>query len=316
LGASPGMQQAFATIRKVATTDAPVLILGESGTGKEKAALAIHRQSTRKDGPFVPINCSAIPETLLESELFGHEKGAFTGAHAQRRGRIESAIGGTLFLDEIGELPLAIQVKLLRYLQEHTVERVGGRVPIDVDARVIAATHTDLQRAIGENKFREDLFYRLAVVVLRLPPLRERPGDLPMMARAFLRRFAAEFRSESAAFTPQALTAIQGHPWPGNVRELENRIKRAVIMAEGSRVTPEDLELGQAPAVLSTPARTLQQAREAAEREVIGNALRRHGGKITAVAAELDISRPTLYELIEKLAIQRPERAGKEGVAG
>ena len=310
LGASPSMQQLFTTVRKVAATDAPVLILGESGTGKEKAALAIHRRSQRKDGPFVPINCSAIPETLLESELFGHEKGAFTGAHTQRKGRIESAIGGTLFLDEIGELPLAIQVKLLRYLQEHRIERVGGRVPIEVDARVIAATNTDLQRAIRESKFREDLFYRLAVVVLHLPPLRDRGGDLLLMGRVFLNKFAVEFGRDSAGFSPQALAAMQGHSWPGNVRELENRIKRAVIMADGPRVTPEDLELthGFAPA---HAARTLQQARETAEREVIQEALRRHGGKMTAVATELDISRPTLYELIEKLAIERPDRNGK-----
>ncbi len=312
LGASPGMQDAFAKIRKVATTDAPVLILGESGTGKEMAALAIHRQSSRREGPFIPINCSAIPETLLESELFGHEKGSFTGAHAQRKGRIESAIGGTLFLDEIGELPPAIQVKLLRYLQEQTIERVGGRVAIHVDARVIAATNVDLQRAIGDNRFREDLFYRIAVVVLRLPPLRNRPGDLPMIAKAFLHRFAAEYRRGSAAFTPQALAAIQSHAWPGNVRELENRVKRAVIMAEGSRVKPEDLELGNSAAGLPKLTRTLQQAREAAEREVIEAAMQRHNGKITAVAAELDISRPTLYELIEKLGIRRPERTSKE----
>jgi len=224
-------------------------------------------------------------------------------------------VGGTLFLDEIGELPPSIQVKLLRYLQEHEIERVGGRMPIDVDARVIAATNVELQRAIRENKFREDLYYRLAVVVLRLPPLRDRPGDLPLMARAFLHRFAAEFRREAVAFTPQALAAIQNHTWPGNVRELENRIKRAVIMAEGPRMTPEDLELGPDPPGPARVVRTLQKAREAAEREVIEDALRRHGGKITAVAAELEISRPTLYELIEKLAIQRPDRLGRESTA-
>ncbi len=310
LGNSPGMLQVFTTIRKVAANDAPVLILGDSGTGKELAALAIHRRSLRKDGPFVPINCSAIPETLLESELFGHEKGSFTGANAQRKGRIESAIGGTLFLDEVGDLPLSIQVKLLRFLQDHTIERVGGRVQIEVDARVIAATNTDLTKAIREARFREDLFYRLAVIVIRIPPLLERAGDIPLLARAFLHRFAKEIGREHIDFSPQALAAIQGHSWPGNVRELENRVKRAVIMADGARILPEDLELG---AATSAPhaVRTLQQAREAAEREVLQAALERHGGKISPAAIELDISRPTFYELMEKLNIQRPPRESK-----
>ena len=310
LGNSPGMQTVFTTIKKVANTEAPVLILGESGTGKERAALAIHRRSARKEGPFVPINCSAIPETLLESELFGHEKGAFTGAHAQRKGRIESAVGGTLFLDEIGDLPLAIQVKLLRFLQERTLERVGGRLPIPVDVRVVAATNNDLQRAIADSRFREDLFYRLAVVVLRLPPLRERAGDLALLARVFLRRFAGEFNQDRTDFTAAAVAAMQAHSWPGNVRELENRIKRAVIMAEGSRITPADLEL-QAPTLAQRAVCTLQQAREAAEREVILAALDRHAGKISPAAVELEISRPTLYELLEKLGIPRPSRESK-----
>ncbi|MCP5523813.1 MAG: PEP-CTERM-box response regulator transcription factor [Verrucomicrobiales bacterium] len=305
LGTSPNMQQVFSTIRKVATTDASVLILGESGTGKERAAMAIHRHSARKDGPFVAINCSAIPETLLESELFGHEKGSFTGAHAQRKGRIESAIGGTLFLDEIGDLPLAIQVKLLRFLQEHTIERVGGRSPIQVDARVIAATNMDLEQAIGEGRFREDLFYRLAVVVLRLPPLRERPADLLLLARVFLTRFAAEFGRKPPPLDSQATAALQNHSWPGNIRELENRIKRAVIMADGPRIAPADLELDGATAPADA-VQTLQHVREEAERSLIESSLRRHAGKMTAVAAELDISRPTLYELIAKLGVERP----------
>lgn len=309
LGTSTGMQQVFSTIRKVAASDAPVLILGESGTGKERTAMAVHRRSSRRDGPFVAINCSAIPETLLESELFGHEKGAFTGAHVQRKGRIETAAGGTLFLDEIGELPPAIQVKLLRFLQEKTIERVGGRVTIEVDARVVAATNVDLKQAIQQGKFREDLFYRLAVVVVRIPPLREREGDVLLMAKSFLRRSTGD-KAKIPHFTPQALDAIQKAQWPGNVRELENRIKRAVIMAEGSRITPQDLELDSADAKSGNQRapQTLREAREAAERELIEATLQRHNGKITPTALELQISRPTLYELMDRLGIVRPER--------
>ncbi|MEO7677779.1 MAG: PEP-CTERM-box response regulator transcription factor, partial [Verrucomicrobiota bacterium] len=237
LGTSPQMQAVFNSIRKVATTDAPVLVLGESGTGKEMVSLAIHRRSARKDGPFVAINCSAIPETLLESELFGHEKGSFTGAHAQRKGRIESAEGGTLFLDEIGELPAPIQVKLLRFLQEQTIERVGGRQEIQVNTRVIAATHVDLKRAIADGRFREDLFYRLAVVVITLPPLRNRENDIPLIAQELLRRCALEIGKGSVSFDQDAIKAINRYTWPGNVRELENRVKRAVIMADKKRIT-------------------------------------------------------------------------------
>ena len=308
LGTSPQMQDVFSAIRKVATTDAPVLILGESGTGKERASLAIHQRSARKDGPFVAINCSAIPETLLESELFGHERGSFTGAHAQRKGRIESAGGGTLFLDEIGEIAPSLQVKLLRYLQEQTIERVGGRQPISVDARVVAATNSDLNKLLGDGRFREDLYYRLAVVVITLPPLRHREGDIQLLAQEFLRRYAAENKREGLALDPGAVSALLSHPWPGNVRELENRVKRAVIMAEGKRLTARDLELaGPVPASYAT---SLKEAREAAEREMITRALRRFSGKIAPAAAELGISRPTLYELMEKLGIQKSERAG------
>jgi two-component system NtrC family response regulator len=307
LGTSSPMQTVFNSIRKVATTDAPVLILGESGTGKEMAALAIHRRSPRKDGPFVAINCSAIPETLLESELFGHEKGSFTGAHVQRKGRIESASGGTLFLDEIGEIPLPLQVKLLRFLQEQRIERVGGRQEINVDTRVIAATNADLKKGMIEGRFREDLFYRLAVVVINLPPLREREGDVLFLAHEFLRRNAAETRRDGLVFDPEAIKALTRHSWPGNVRELENRVKRAVIMAESRRLKPPDLELtGQ----VSMPAgTTLKEAREAVERDLINQALRNHSGKIAPAAAELGVSRPTLYELIEKLGIQKPGTA-------
>ena len=303
LGVSPRMRAVFDSIRKVATTDAPVLILGESGTGKEMAAQAIHRKSSRKDGQFVAINCSAIPETLLESELFGHEKGAFTGAHAQRKGRIETAHGGTLFLDEIGEIPLPIQVKLLRFLQEKRIERVGGRQEIQIDTRVIAATNADLAKNMSAGTFREDLFYRLAVVKLVLPPLRDREADVCLLAQAFLHRFAASINKSGLAFNHDALGAIKRHSWPGNVRELENRVKRAAIMAERKRLTPGDLELEEPSA--ASQATTLKEAREALEREVIQRALRKHAGKITPAAAELGISRPTLYELMDKLGIAR-----------
>jgi two-component system NtrC family response regulator len=301
VGTSPQMQQVFSMIRKVAGSDLPVLILGESGTGKEMAALAIHARSQRKEGPFVAINCSAIPETLLESELFGHEKGSFTGAHAQRKGRIESAMHGTLFLDEIGEIPLQLQVKLLRFLQEQRIERVGGRQEVQVDTRVIAATNVDLKKAIADGRFREDLFYRLAVLVLNLPPLRERAGDIRLLAQEFLRRNAHASGKDGLAFSREAVKALYAHSWPGNVRELENRVKRAVIMAEGKRLRAEDLELesfSSSPTNLS-----LREARESAERDVIQKALRKHSGKIAPAAAELGIGRPTLYELMEKLSL-------------
>jgi two-component system NtrC family response regulator len=267
------------------------------------AALAIHRRSPRKNGPFVAINCSAIPETLLESELFGHEKGAFTGAHVQRPGRIETAANGTLFLDEIGELPALLQVKLLRFLQEQIVERVGGRTKLHIDARIIAATNSDLDKGIKEGRFREDLYYRLAVIVIKLPALRERAGDIPLLAKALLHKFVAQNTKEPREFSPQALRALVQHSWPGNVRELENRVKRAVIMAGSRQIMPADLEL--AGGTETMPGRSLKDAREAAEREVITQALLRHGGKISPAAAELGISRPTLYELMEKLGISR-----------
>lgn len=306
LGTNASMQSVFASIRKVATTEAPVLILGESGTGKEMAARAIHERSTRKAGPFIAINCSAIPETLIESELFGHEKGTFTGAHAQRKGRIESAEGGTLFLDEIGEVPLPIQVKLLRFLQEQVIERVGGRQEIPVDTRVIAATNADLKKSMSAGTFREDLFYRLAVVQVTLPPLRARGEDTLLLAQFFLQQFSAQNSKTGLTFSPDAQRALAQHPWPGNVRELQNRVRRAVIMSGGKRLSSQDLELGQDGVAL--PGCTLKEARETLEREMLQNALRRHAGKITAAAAELGISRPTLYELMDKLGIQREEK--------
>jgi two-component system NtrC family response regulator len=303
LGASPQVQAVFAFIRKVAATNAPVLLLGESGTGKEMAALAIHRRSLRKSGPFHAINCNAIPENLLESELFGHEKGAFTGAHLQRKGLIESAAAGTLFLDEIGELPLSIQVKLLRFLQEQTFQRVGGRQDIHMDTRVIAATNTDLKRAITQGKFREDLYFRLAVVVISLPPLRERGEDVSVLAKQFLNRFALTNGKTNLNFTPETIRAMQRHLWPGNVRELQNRVQRAVIMADGKRITRADMELTDTGDRASIA--TLKEARENLERDMVQQALKRHSGRITSAAVELGISRPTLYELMEKLGIAK-----------
>jgi two-component system NtrC family response regulator len=303
LGTGAKMQVVFDSIRKVATTDAPVLILGESGTGKEMTARAIHQRSNRKGGPFVAINCSAIPESLIESELFGHEKGSFTGAHAQRKGRIEHSSGGTLFLDEIGEVPLPIQVKLLRFLQEQVIERVGGRQEIPVDTRVIAATNADLKKGMLGGTFREDLFYRLAVVQIMLPALRDRDDDTMLLAQSFLQRFASENNKSGLSFAPDAMRAIRQHAWPGNVRELQNRVKRAVIMSEGKRLTAADLELEAVGA--AGQGTTLKEAREKLESEMIRSVLRKHAGKITSAAVELGISRPTLYELMDKLGIEK-----------
>jgi two-component system NtrC family response regulator len=305
LGASPQMQAIFAFVRKVATTSAPVLILGENGTGKEMVARALHRRSQQRGGPFVPINCNAIPENLLESELFGHEKGSFTGAHALRKGLVETAAGGTIFLDEIGELPASLQVKLLRYLQEKTFQRVGGRQEIQSDARVIAATNINLHEAVESGKFREDLYFRLAVLIVTLPALRARGGDVGLVAREFLRRYGIQHGKRGLTFAPDAVRALSLHAWPGNIRELQNRIQRAAIMAEGKHVTASDLELTDA--VGSQRPQTLKEAREKVEKELVEGALRRHGGKITPAALELGISRPTFYELMEKLGIAKAE---------
>jgi two-component system NtrC family response regulator len=301
IGNSPQMQSVFATIEKVSKTDASVLIVGESGTGKELVARAIHRRSARTKGPFVAINCGAIPETLLESELFGHEKGAFTGAHMQRQGRVEMAQGGTLFLDEIAELSGSLQVKLLRFLQERQLERIGGRSLIHVDVRVLAATNLDLTKAMAAGQFREDLYYRLGVVVISLPPLRNRTGDIQLLAETFLQR-QKDLQKGSLLFTPASIRALESHPWPGNVRELENRIQRAAIMAEKGKITPQDLALSPSSTHAS---QSLVTAREAVERRMVEAALTRHKGNLTRAAAELEISRPSLYELINKLGIVR-----------
>ena len=301
IGESPEMQAVFGAIEKVSKSDASVLIVGESGTGKELVSRAIHRRSGRVSRPFVAINCGAIPETLLESELFGHEKGAFTGAHVQRHGRLEMAHSGTLFLDEIGELSGALQVKLLRFLQEHEIERVGGRTKIRVDARIIAATNTDLIRAMAKGGFREDLYYRLAVVVVSIPPLRQRRGDVQLLANTFLQREVVS-QGKRLIFTPKAIKAMETHGWPGNVRELENRVQRAAIMAENGRITPKDLGISQ---YSEFEGQGLSKAREAVERQMIEAALARNKGNLTRAAAELEISRPSLYELIDKLGIPR-----------
>lgn len=304
IGTSERIRRIFTTIRKVATTDVPVLIIGESGTGKELTAKAIHERSARKEGPFVTINCGAIPETLLESELFGHEKGAFTGAVQQKKGKLEYAQGGTLFLDEVGELPLSLQVKLLRFLQDQTLERVGGRQKIHVDARIIAATNIDLTEAISHGKFREDLYYRLGVVTLDVPPLRERGEDVLLIALVFLKRASEHMRKRILGLTKEAIRAIQEYAWPGNVRELSNKIRRAVVMAEGPYIVPEDLDLpfpegDQTPAPLS-----LKLARERVEMDLIAQALTLHSGNLRRVADELGISRPTLYLLLRKYGIR------------
>lgn len=300
---APEMIKVARTIERVARTSVSVMLLGASGTGKELLARGLHDASDRADGPFIAINCAAIPENLLESELFGHEKGAFTGAVKTTEGKIESANGGTLFLDEVGDIPLPLQVKLLRFLQERTIERIGGRRAIPVNTRIVCATHQDLEKMIGENTFREDLFYRLAEIVIRIPGLAERHGDPVLLAKALLKRFAAEMNPAVTGFAPDALAAIDGHEWPGNVRELENRVKRAVIMADSKLVSAEDLDFtsqeDEDPEVLN-----LKAAREAADRRVIRHALARSEGNISNSAKLLGISRPTLYDLLKQYDLQ------------
>ncbi len=295
-------------VERLAPANVTVLLLGESGTGKEALASALHEFGSRAKKPFVAINCGAIPEALLESELFGHERGAFTGAVGRVIGKIESAQHGTLFLDEIGDLPLSLQVKLLRFLQEQVIERVGGRTPIPVDVRVVSATNLGLDRLVAEGRFRTDLFYRLNPVTIRIPPLRDRPGDPLLLARMFLSRFNQEFGRSLRDFSPAARGAIEAYAWPGNVRELENRMKRAVLMAEGKLIEPADLELDDAEA---EPTLDLRTIRLRAEREAVTRALARTGGKLTAAARLLGISRPTLYDLLETHGF--PSRATPDG---
>ena len=302
--ADPEMLKVCAMIEKVAPANVSVMLLGESGTGKELLARALHELGPRSGKTFAAINCAAIPENLIESELFGHEKGAFTGAHKQVKGKIEIADGGTLFLDEVGDLPLALQVKLLRFLQERVIERVGGRQPISVDVRVVCATHQDLDQLIAQDLFREDLYYRLCELVIRIPPLRDREGDAVLLAHTFMGAFNAELGRSVKGFRSDALAALAEHNWPGNVRELENRMKRAVIMAESTRISAADLDLDAGAdddRVLS-----LKEAREAAERREIPRALSQSDGNVSKAAKLLGVSRPTLYDLMRHHGIKMP----------
>jgi len=301
--AAPEMIKVARTIERVANTNVSVMLLGASGTGKELLARGLHDASDRADGAFVAINCAAIPENLLESELFGHEKGAFTGAVKTTEGKIEMAAGGTLFLDEVGDIPLPLQVKLLRFLQERVIERIGSRKSIAVDTRIVCATHQDLEAMIADGRFREDLFYRLAEIVVRIPSLAERAGDPALLAKAFLARFAKEMNPAVKGFAPDALAAIDSWTWPGNVRELENRVKRAVIMTESKLVGAADLDLA-APDSSGAQVLNLKSARETSDRQVIRHALARSEGNISSTAKLLGISRPTLYDLLKQYDMQ------------
>lgn len=302
--AAPEMAKVARTIERVANTAVSVMLLGASGTGKELLARGLHDASDRRGGAFVALNCAAIPETLLEAELFGHEKGAFTGAIAQTLGKIEQAHRGTLFLDEVGDIPLPLQVKLLRFLQERTIERIGGRTAIPVDTRIVCATHQDLEAMIAAGAFREDLFYRLAEIVVKIPSLAERPGDAVLLAKHFVQRFAREMNPAIKGFAPDALAAIDGWRWPGNVRELENRVKRAVIMADTKLIGAADLDLEPEGEGDAAEALNLKSARERSDRTMIRHALARSEGNISSTAKLLGISRPTLYDLIKQYDLQ------------
>lgn len=303
VGQCPAMLEVFSTIRKIASSEVSVLIIGESGTGKELVARAIHSMSLRNDHPFIPINCGAIPENLLESELFGHEKGAFTGAQNQVQGKVEYADRGTLFLDEIGELTSNLQVKLLRFLQDKNIQRVGGREDIQVDTRIIAATNVDITEALKDGTFREDLYYRIGVITIKLPLLKERAEDIMLLANIFLHRFAQNFNKKIKGFAPQTIEMLRSYEWPGNVRELENKVQRAIIMCESSLIEPHDLGFAQAPMRkidVDFETMTLKEVREKAERERIVHAIHKHDSNIARAAEELDVSRPTLYDLMKK----------------
>ncbi len=300
---SDSMLQVCRTVEKVAPTDTSVLILGGSGTGKELLARSLHELSSRNEHRFMAINCAAIPENLLESELFGYEKGAFTGAARQTLGKIETAAGGTLFLDEIGDMPPSLQAKLLRFLQERVIERVGGRKEIPVDVRVLCATHKDLHELIRNNQFREDLYYRISEVTISIPALREREGDALLLARVFLERISKQQGKKGHRFSKDAMAAIENYAWPGNVRELENRVKRAVIMAEHSQITAKDLELGgSSPEEMATF--NLREIRDRSDRQAVVRAINHVGGKVSQAADLLGISRPTMYDLLRKFNLK------------
>jgi two-component system NtrC family response regulator len=301
LTADPGMLKICRSVERVAPSDATVALLGESGTGKELFAKALHQMSARANKKFVAINCAAIPENLLESELFGYEKGAFTGAGKQTRGKIEFADGGTFFLDEVGDLPMALQAKILRFLQERVLERIGGREEIAVDVRIVCATHQNLKKLIEEGRFREDLFYRLSEIVFTIPPLRDRPGDASLLAQALMRKFSLQQGRALTGFKQDALEAIEAYGWPGNVREMENFIKRAVIMAEGSQISVEDLNLT---GIAKEPV-NLREVRDDAERKAIIKVLSRIDGNMLRAAELLGVSRPTLYDLISRHGLKQ-----------
>lgn len=300
----PEMLRVCRTIEKVANTTATVMLLGESGTGKEVLARGLHQASSRKSQKFVAINCAAIPENLLESELFGYEKGAFTGAAKTTLGKIELAHGGTLMLDEIGDLPFSLQAKLLRFIQERTIERVGGRQEIPVDVRIVCATHQDLKALSKENRFREDLYYRLAEIVINIPPLRSRKGDAALLAHAFVRKFSQEQNRTSLSLSEESVRSIESHPWPGNIRELENCIKRAVIMADGKQISSEDIGLEIVDSVVDTSSFDLRAVRDNAEKNAIISALGRVNGNVLKAAELLGVSRPTLYDLMHRLGLK------------
>lgn len=300
----PGVLRICRVIEKVANTNATVMLLGESGTGKEVLARGLHQQSNRKSEKFVAINCAAIPENLLESELFGYEKGAFTGAAKTTVGKVETAHGGTLMLDEVGDLPLSLQAKLLRFLQERVIERVGGRQEIAVNVRIVCATHQDLKQLIQQGRFREDLYYRLAEIVVEIPPLRERVGDAALLAHAFMHRFARELNRPSLTLADEAVRAIEAHQWPGNIRELENCIKRATIMADGKQITAEDVGLGAAAAGEDDRSLDLRTLRDNVERHAVIAALARVNGHVAKAADLLGVSRPTLYDLMHRLGLK------------
>ena len=301
---APEMLKVARMIERVATADVSVMLLGASGTGKELLARGLHNASLRRAKPFIAINCAAIPENLLESELFGYEKGAFTGAVKMTEGKIELAEGGTLFLDEVGDIPLPLQVKLLRFLQERVIERIGGRKPIPVDVRIVCATHQNLEEMIASARFREDLYYRLAEIVVRIPSLAERAGDATLLAHHFLGKFGREHGRAFKGFTADAVAAITDWHWPGNVRELENRLKRAVIMAEGTRLNAADLDLGDK--ISGAAALNLKTAREGADRRAIRLALARTEGNLSHTAKLLGVSRPTLYDLLKQYGMDAP----------
>ncbi len=304
IGASAPMLAACRLVEKVGPTDATSLVLGESGTGKELFASALHRLSSRKDKPFVALNCAAIPDNLLESELFGYERGAFTGAVKQTKGKIETANGGTLFLDEIGDMPMPLQAKMLRFLQERVIERLGGRSTIEVDVRIICATHRNLSQLIESGEFREDLFFRISEIVIEIPALRDREGDKALLAQTFLDNFSKKNGRSFRGFAESARAEIDAYEWPGNVRELENRIKRAVVLAEGKQILATDLGFAEnEDRVLSL---NLREARERTEREVIQRALSIYNNNVTHAAEALGISRPSLYSLIKKLGMPEP----------